>query len=87
MNKRLMVCGADCIKGGKNCNGHCEGKADSPPEMTDEQKLCSAKEAAHGALDAASAAWYTYAGMCDVGPERERAFEVYDNVRMARRVS
>lgn len=48
--------------------------------------LESAKTAAHRALDAAEKAWYAYAGMLDVGPDRTRAFDVYEKVRLARRV-
>lgn len=50
------------------------------------EKLAAARAAAHRALDAAEKAWYEYAGLIDVGGERERAFEVYQNVRQARRV-
>jgi hypothetical protein len=45
-----------------------------------------AKEKAHKALNAAETAWYEYAGLEDVGPDRERAFQVYENVRCARRL-
>jgi hypothetical protein len=50
------------------------------------EKLEEAKTKAHRALDEAERAWYAYAGMADVGPERTRAFTVYENVRLARRV-
>lgn len=55
-------------------------------QQTEAEKLAAAKDAAHRALDAAEKAWYAYAGMADVGPERTRAFEVYESVRCARRV-
>lgn len=55
-------------------------------EQTEAEKLAAAKSAAHRALDAAEKAWYEYAGLCDVGPDRIRAFDVYQNVRMARRL-
>lgn len=54
--------------------------------VSDEEKLALAKEAAHRALTAAERAWYEYAGLVDVGPERTRAFEIYENVRNARRI-
>lgn len=50
------------------------------------EKLAAARAAAHRALDAAEKAWYEYAGLIDVGDERTRAFDVYQNVRQARRV-
>lgn len=56
-----------------------------PPE-SEAAKLERAKAAAHRALDAASKAWYEYAGLCEVGPERIRAFDVYENVHNARRL-
>lgn len=53
---------------------------------TEAEKLERARAEAHRALDAAERAWYAYAGMIDVGPDRTRAFTVYEQVRMARRV-
>lgn len=50
------------------------------------EKLAEAKAEAHKALDAAARAWYAYAGLCDVGPERIRAFDVYEKVHNARRI-
>ena len=50
------------------------------------EKLEEAKTKAHRLLDAASKAWYEYAGMCEVGSDRTRAFEVYENVHNARRL-
>lgn len=50
------------------------------------EKLEEAKTRAHRALDVASKAWYEYAAMCEVGPDRTRAFEVYENVHNARRL-
>ena len=85
MSKKVMICGVDCHQGDANCNGYCVGKVDSPPEATEVQKLASAKNAAHRALDAAEKAWYEYAGLCDLGPERTRSFTVYEIVRHARR--
>lgn len=55
-------------------------------EKSEEEKLADARKFAHEALNEAERAWYAYAGMCDVGPDRTRAFEVYENVRHARRV-
>lgn len=60
--------------------------ADGTPTLTPEQQVQCAKTAAHRALDAAEKAWYDYAGLCEVGPERTRAFDVYENVRLARRL-
>lgn len=48
------------------------------------EKLADARKAAHDALDTAERAWYAYAAMIDVGPDRVGAFDVYDNVRRAR---
>lgn len=79
-----MICGVDCHPGDKNCNGYCTGKEDQPPQATEEQKIESAKQAAYRALDAAERAWHAYARLIDVGPERTRAFDVYENIRHAR---
>lgn len=83
--KKVMVCGVDCHPGDKHCNGYCTGDAYEPPAATDAQILEGAREAAHRALDQAEKAWYAYAGLCDVGVERMRAFDIYENVRCARR--
>ncbi len=53
---------------------------------TEAEKLARAKTAAHSALNAAEKAWHAYAALCDVGSERVRAFEVFENVRRARMV-
>ena len=84
MGKQVMICGVDCHQGDANCNGYCTGKTDSPPEATEAQKLERARSAAHRALDAAGKAWYEYAGLCDVDPERTRAFEVYERIHRSR---
>lgn len=55
-------------------------------EKSEAQKLEEARTFAHRALDAASKAWHEYAAMCEVGPDRTRAFELYENVRNARRL-
>lgn len=73
---RMCVC-PDC--GDKRCPraAHHEAACPAPKE----QKL---KAAAHAALDAAERAWHAYAAECDVGPERVRAFDVFENIRRAR---
>jgi len=85
MNMQVMVCGVDCHRGDKNCNGYCVGQASKPPAATQEQKVTVARDAANRALDAAERAWYEYAGECEVGADRTRAFDVYEKVRTARR--
>ncbi|WKE65076.1 hypothetical protein PVT67_15645 [Gallaecimonas kandeliae] len=86
MSKQIMICGIDCHQGDQNCNGYCTGDSQHPPEATPQMKLEAAKEKAHRLLNEAEQAWHAYAAQLDVGPERERAFEVYQNVRLARRV-
>lgn len=56
-----------------------------PEAATFEQKLAFARQAAHEKLREAEKAWYEYFGMCEVGPDRERAAQVYETVRQARR--
>lgn len=80
-----MVCGVDCKPGDQNCNGYCEGRSSSPPNATEEQKLDAARQAANKALDVAEKAWFAYAGMCEVGRQRELAFRVYNVILYARR--
>lgn len=58
----------------------CEWPAPDPAAV-----LAKAARDAHAALDAAGKAWYAYAGMLDVGPDRTRAFAVYENIHRARR--
>lgn len=84
MGKMVMVCGVDCRPDTPQCNGYCKGESDMPPEATEAQRIEWAKERAHKALNAAEQAWYEYAGLCDVGPDRIRAFEVYEKVLLAR---
>jgi hypothetical protein len=43
------------------------------------------KSAAYLAADESERAWHRYASLLDVGPDREHAFDVYDNLRNARR--
>lgn len=51
-----------------------------------EQKLADLKKAANDAIEAAVKATYTYFCECEVGPERERAHDVYSNILYSRRV-
>lgn len=44
------------------------------------------KEACVDAINKAEKAAYIYASACEIGKERECAFEVYENVRTALRV-
>ncbi len=65
---------------------HVPTDGDSPQDAPVEQNaMDEARQAAHDALNAAERAWYTYAGMIDVGQERTQAFAVYERVRQARR--
>ena len=48
-------------------------------------ELEDARINANQALSVAELAWYKYARLIDLGPDRERAFEIYQNVRLARR--
>lgn len=91
MGKQVMVCGVDCHPVDENCNNYCnhdknKPMPDDPREATEAMKIAAAKDAAHRALDAAERAWYEYAGLCEVRPDRTRAFDVYENVRHARRL-
>lgn len=54
-------------------------------DMTADE-LIALKNDAQVKLRAAEKAWHTYAINVDVGRERERAFEIYDNVRTASRI-
>jgi hypothetical protein len=68
MNKQVMICGVDCHQGDANCTG----KADEPSEATEAMVIDRARAKAHRALDDAEKAWYAYAGLCEVGPDRTR---------------
>jgi hypothetical protein len=56
---------------------------ESPPE-SEESKIDAAARKAHAAADAAAKAWYEYASLLDVGPDRTWAFDVHTNLRHAR---
>lgn len=84
MGKQIMVCGVDCHEDDANCNGYCKWNAHTAPDATEAMIRARAREAAHAALNEAEVAWYRYAGLCEVGDERVRTFEIYQNVRMAR---
>lgn len=56
----------------------------APAASAEEEALAAARRAAHAAADAAARAWYAYAGLAPVGPERVRAFEVYARLHRAR---
>ena len=91
MNKQLMVCGVNCHKGAINCNNYCghdltKPMPDKPNEATPEMVLETKKEAAHKLLREATKAWHEYAKECEMGEEREYAFDVYERVRTASRV-
>jgi len=45
------------------------------------------KELAFEALADAERKMYKYATCCDIGDERTRAFEIYENIRTASRVT
>jgi hypothetical protein len=86
-----MICGVDCHPGDDNCNNYCnhdtsKPMANRPPEATPEMRLASALRVAHEKLREAEKAWYEYFGMCEVGPDRERAADVYEKVRTATRL-
>lgn len=84
--KQVMVCGVDCHQGDSNCNGYCTGKADSPQAATEEIVLSSLLNDANAKLNLAEKAWYEYFCALPVGRDREKASDVYENVRCARRV-
>lgn len=55
-------------------------------EETQEQKLARLKEARNTAMRAAEKAAHEYARECDLGNERNKAFDIYENLRNAGRV-
>lgn len=55
-------------------------------EETQEQKLARLKVARNVAMREAEKAAHEYARECDLGNERNKAFEIYDNIRLAGRV-
>lgn len=90
MVQKIMICGIDCHPGDSNCNNYCnhdpsKPMPNSPNPATTEQQLADAHRVAHEKLREAEKAWYEYFGMCEVGPDRERAAQVYENVRTATR--
>lgn len=53
--------------------------------MEEDVKLLEARAAAFEALREAEKAWHKYAALLDVGPERSRAFDIYELIRTAPR--
>lgn len=91
MQMKVMVCGHDCHPGDAHCNNYCnhdksKPMADHPPNATPAMQLEFARRVAQEKLREAEKAWYEYFGMCEVGPDRERAAQVYENVRLATRL-
>ena len=91
MNMKVMVCGVDCHPGDENCNNYCnhdtsKPMSDHPLAATPEQRLAFARRVAYEKLREAEKAWYEYFRLCDVGPDRTRAAQVYENVRTATRL-
>lgn len=90
--KKSMVCGVDCLAGDSNCNNYCghdktKPMPNSPPEATAEQTLAAAKANAFAARAEAERAWHEYFTLCEVGPEREWAHDVFENIRTATRLN
>ena len=85
MNKQVMICGVDCHTGDENCNGYCQGKTDTPPDATPAMVLERKRVDAHYSLLNAERAWYEYFALCEVGPERTRAAEIYERIHRATR--
>lgn len=91
MGNEIMVCGVDCHPGDEHCNNYCnhdksKPMADRPADATPEMVISRARHKAHRALDEAERTWHDYAAKCDVGPDREHAFNVFERLRVARRV-
>ena len=91
MAQKVMICGRDCTPENGLCNNYCNADPskpmpDSPPEATQEQKINTARRIAYEKLQEAEKAWHEYFALCELGPERIMAAEVFDNVRNAARV-
>lgn len=65
--------------------GHETGFPFDDDQRTEAEKCAAARKVAEQALEQATRAWHEYACLCDVGPERTRAFAVFENVRNAGR--
>lgn len=91
MVQKVMICGRDCTPENGNCNNYCNADpnkpmADRPPMATKEQQINSARRIAFEKLQDAEKAWHEYFTLCDIGPERTNAAEVFENVRTAARI-
>lgn len=53
----------------------------------DRDEIKELRDAANAAHREAEKAWYAYFCRCEIGPEREAAAEVFENIRTATRVS
>jgi hypothetical protein len=54
--------------------------------MTEEEVIAALKKRRNELLKDAASVAYEYAAACDLGTEREKAFEIYENIRNAGRV-
>lgn len=54
-------------------------------EFSTDPKIVQLRQEAEAARLKAERLWYAYFGECEVGPERIRASEVYENIRCATR--
>lgn len=61
-------------------------RLDAQRESAEQHEVSELRRAAHAAADAAERAWHALAAELDVGPDRTRAFAVYENLRNARRL-
>lgn len=87
MIKQIMICGVDCHQGDAHCNNYCTNRdVPAPPPAPHSLVLQRLKADALKKLTEAEKAMYLYAGECEVGEERTRAFEIYGNIRTATRV-
>ena len=83
---RIMVCGVDCHRGDKHCNGYCTGKAPRAADATPEMVVASLRSDAQEKLREAEKAWHALAAHLPLGADRVQAFEIFERVRNAARV-
>lgn len=58
----------------------------TPPAAEQSEKLVALKQDAIAKLKEAEKAWHTFASELPIGRERDRAFDVFENVRNASRI-
>lgn len=80
MTRHVMICGVDCQKGDRYCNGYCMGKSPMPPDALPEMVVLRLRDAAYIKLFEAKQAWLSYSDASLSDADRHYARHVFDRL-------